>query len=96
MPTLINYKGVKYMEGRKVEKRMRKRGGGAIKSVNGIIRAILSVIVCMVVCLSGVSKAGAWVSRQEGMSDEEMLKHVEYWTQWGDPWAGEHLDGSSV
>ena len=90
MPTLIKYKGVKCMEGKKVGNRRR----GVIKSVNVIIRATLSVIVCMVVCLSGVSKAGAWVSRSEGMSDEEMLKHVECWTQWGDPWAGEHLDGS--
>lgn len=89
MPTLINYKGVKYMEGKKVGKRW------TTKSINGIVRAVLSVIVCMTVCLSGVCQAGAWVSRQEGMSDEEMLKHVECWTQWGDPWAGEPLDGSS-
>ena len=88
MPTLINYKGVKCMEGKKVGKRRSGSWRGAIKSNNGIVRAILSVIVCITVCLSGVCQAGAWVSRQEGMSDEEMLKHVEYWTQWGDPWAG--------
>ena len=60
-----------------------------------LYRVVISLVLCIGICLSGVIQAEAWVSRSEGMSDEEMLKHVECWTQWGDPWASEPLDGSN-
>lgn len=50
---------------------------------------IFSIVICSTV------NVGAYLYKPSDMDSAEQLKHVEYWTQFDDPWAEDPINGSS-
>ena len=56
---------------------------------------VVSILIVIATIVCSVTPVGARLYAPDGMSDEEKLKHVEYWSQGSDPWADEPICGVS-